>query len=157
MQLTDAVVLVTGASAGIGHAAAVRFATRGARVLVHGRDPERTQKVAGEARGWPLVADLASSTRDSSRLAAVPMPARGHDRYLPTRSPTPWSWPWSATARKCGRRGGCVSPRPCARWLPARFDGARSASAGQLEVTTQRNPMCVVALSCDWGERAAGR
>jgi hypothetical protein len=28
---------------------------------------------------------------------------------------------------------------------------------GQLEVTTQRNPMCVVALSCDWGERAAGR
>src|SRR6185295_4372685 len=49
MQLTDAVVLVTGASAGIGHAAAVRFATRGARVLVHNGDPERTQKVAGEA------------------------------------------------------------------------------------------------------------
>ena len=57
MQLTDAVVLVTGASAGIGHAAAVRFATRGARVLVHGRDPERTQKVADEVRGRPLVAD----------------------------------------------------------------------------------------------------
>ena len=42
MRLTDAVVLVTGASAGIGHAAAVRFATRGARVLVHNGDPERT-------------------------------------------------------------------------------------------------------------------
>ena len=26
-----------------------------------------------------------------------------------------------------------------------------------LKSTTQRNPMCVVALSCDWGERAAGR
>ena len=221
MRLTDAVVLVTGASAGIGHAAAVRFATRGARVLVHNGDPERTQKVAGEA----LVADLASppdrqrlaadaldafgrvdvlvnnagfgysgpvsampvdvirrlidvdllaaieltrsllpgmvernhgaicfvtsiagrtvslvkpstrrpkrvstrspkacgprppnpvsgstlsfpasSTRDSSRLAAVPVPARGHDRCLPTRSPTPWSWPWSATARKWAAR-----------------------------------------------------
>ncbi len=42
MQLTDAVVLVTGASAGIGHVAAARFAARGAHVLVHGRDLERT-------------------------------------------------------------------------------------------------------------------
>src|SRR6185503_4049969 len=255
MQLTDAIVLVTGASAGIGRAAAVRFATRGARVLVHGRDPERTHKVADEVRGRPLVADLASpsdrqrlaadaldafgrvdvlvnnagfgysgpvsampvdvirrlidvdllaaiertrlllpgmvernhgaicfvtsiagrvgvageavysatkagldafaeslradtaqsgvginvvvpgvvETRDSSRLAAVPMPARGHDRCLPTRSPTPWSCPWSATARKCGRRGGCVSPRPCARWLAARIDGWRSVSAVSLK------------------------
>ena len=34
MQLTDAVVLVTGASAGIGHVAAARFAAKGAQVLV---------------------------------------------------------------------------------------------------------------------------
>ena len=39
MQLTGAVVLVTGASAGIGHVAAAKFAAKGARVLVHGRDP----------------------------------------------------------------------------------------------------------------------
>lgn len=45
MQLSDAVVLVTGASAGIGHAAAARFAAKGAQVLVHGRDAERTQQV----------------------------------------------------------------------------------------------------------------
>jgi NAD(P)-dependent dehydrogenase (short-subunit alcohol dehydrogenase family) len=36
MQLTDAVVLVTGASAGIGHAAAARFAAKGAKVLAPG-------------------------------------------------------------------------------------------------------------------------
>jgi NAD(P)-dependent dehydrogenase (short-subunit alcohol dehydrogenase family) len=37
MRLTNAVVLVTGASAGIGSVAAARFAARGAHVLVHGR------------------------------------------------------------------------------------------------------------------------
>ena len=278
MQLTDAVVLVTGASAGIGHAAAVRFATRGARVLVHGRDPERTHKVADEVRGRPLVADLASPS-DRQRLAADALDAFGRVDVLVNNAGFGYSGPvsampvdvirrlidvdllaaieltrsllpgmvernhgaicfvtsiagrvgvageavysatkagldafaeslraetarsgvginvvvpgvvdtgffetrgspyartrprpipagtvaetvvlaWSATARKCGRRGGCVSPRPCARWLPARIDGSRSPSAGQPEVTTQRNPMCVVALSCDWGERAAGR
>jgi short-subunit dehydrogenase len=69
MQLTDAVVLVTGASAGIGHAAAVRFAARGARVLVHGRDVKRTGDVAREVGGRALVADLASPA-DRQRLAA---------------------------------------------------------------------------------------
>jgi NAD(P)-dependent dehydrogenase (short-subunit alcohol dehydrogenase family) len=46
MQLPDAVVLVTGASAGIGQVAAAKFAAKGALVLVHGRDPQRTQQ-------WP--------------------------------------------------------------------------------------------------------
>jgi short-subunit dehydrogenase len=69
MQLTDAVVLVTGASAGIGHAAAVRFAARGAKVLVHGRDPDRTGAVAGEVGGTALLADLAVPA-ERKRLAA---------------------------------------------------------------------------------------
>ncbi len=60
MQLNDAVVLVTGASAGIGRAAAVRFAAAGARVLVHGRDVTRTTDVAREVGGRALIADLAS-------------------------------------------------------------------------------------------------
>ena len=75
-------------------------------------------------------------------------------------APTPWSERWSATAPKSGRRGGYGSPRPCARWLPARSAGLRSASVVRLtrpDRLTQRNPMCVVALSCDCGERAAGR
>ena len=69
MQLTDAVVLVTGASAGIGRVAAARFAERGARVLVHGRDRDRTHEVADEVHGHPLIGDLAVRA-DRERLAA---------------------------------------------------------------------------------------
>jgi short-subunit dehydrogenase len=76
MQLTDAVVLVTGASAGIGHVAAARFAAKGAQVLVHGRDPERTNKVADEVGGRPLIADLALPA-DRQRLAAEALDAFG--------------------------------------------------------------------------------
>ena len=76
MQLTDAVVLVTGASAGIGHVAAARFAAKGARVLVHGRDPERTNKVADEVGGRALLADLALPA-DRQRLAAEALDAFG--------------------------------------------------------------------------------
>ena len=76
MQLTDAVVLVTGASAGIGHVAAARFAAKGAQVLVHGRDAERTNKVADEVGGRPLIADLALPA-DRQRLAAEALDAFG--------------------------------------------------------------------------------
>jgi short-subunit dehydrogenase len=77
MQLTSAVVLVTGASAGIGHVAAAKFAAKGARVLVHGRDPQRTQQVADEVGGRALIADLASPT-DRQRLATDALNAFGH-------------------------------------------------------------------------------
>jgi short-subunit dehydrogenase len=76
MQLTDAVVLVTGASAGIGRVAAERFAAKGAQVLVHGRDPERTQRVADAVRGRALVADLAVPA-DRQRLAVEALDAFG--------------------------------------------------------------------------------
>jgi short-subunit dehydrogenase len=76
MQLTGAVVLVTGASAGIGRVAAAEFAARGARVLVHGRDPQRTQQVADEVGGRALIADLASAS-DRDRLAADAVNAFG--------------------------------------------------------------------------------
>jgi len=76
VQLTDAVVLVTGASAGIGRVAAGRFAARGARVLVHGRDEERTRQVADEVRGRALIGDLAMPA-DRDRLAAEALNAYG--------------------------------------------------------------------------------
>ena len=77
MQLTGAVVLVTGASAGIGQVAAARFAAKGARVLVHGRDPQRTQQVADEVGGRALIADLAEPA-DREQLASAAVDAFGH-------------------------------------------------------------------------------
>lgn len=61
MRVAGSTVLVTGASAGIGSATATSLAAAGARVLVHGRDAERTAGVAAACGGEPLVADLATS------------------------------------------------------------------------------------------------
>jgi short-subunit dehydrogenase len=60
VRLDDTVALITGASAGIGQSVAIRFAAHGARVLVHGRDPDRTEAVARSVNGTALVADLAT-------------------------------------------------------------------------------------------------
>ncbi|WP_438306920.1 SDR family NAD(P)-dependent oxidoreductase (plasmid) [Streptomyces sp. HUAS TT11] len=65
--------LVTGATAGIGRAVAVRLAQEGADVIVHGRDAERGTEVVAEieAAGGSarfLKADL-GSTEDVLRLA----------------------------------------------------------------------------------------
>src|SRR5450432_3130590 len=64
---TDAVVLVTGATDGIGRETALELARLGARVIVHGRDEARVKHAYEEvARAstapppMPVVADFAS-------------------------------------------------------------------------------------------------
>jgi NAD(P)-dependent dehydrogenase (short-subunit alcohol dehydrogenase family) len=57
-DLAGKTILVTGASSGIGRAAALRLAAAGATVLVHGRSPERTAEVARAVGTEPLVADF---------------------------------------------------------------------------------------------------
>lgn len=52
------VVVVTGASSGIGRATAIAVAERGDHVAVVGRNAERTRSVASEAGGEPFVADF---------------------------------------------------------------------------------------------------
>jgi NAD(P)-dependent dehydrogenase (short-subunit alcohol dehydrogenase family) len=56
-DLSGKTILVTGASSGIGRAAALRLAAAGATVLVHGRSPERTAEVATAVGTRPLIAD----------------------------------------------------------------------------------------------------
>jgi short-subunit dehydrogenase len=58
VRLDGKVVLVTGASSGIGEAVADRLAGQGARVLVHGRDPVRVRRVADRLSATALTVDL---------------------------------------------------------------------------------------------------
>ena len=59
MKLSDAVVLVTGSSGGIGAACAGELAAHGAQVIVHGRDPDRLEAVAAGLGAKAIRADLA--------------------------------------------------------------------------------------------------
>lgn len=68
MDLRDRTVVVTGASAGIGAAAARALAALGARVVPVGRDPERTASIAAEVGARVHTADF-SRLDDVRRLA----------------------------------------------------------------------------------------
>jgi NAD(P)-dependent dehydrogenase (short-subunit alcohol dehydrogenase family) len=48
MRLADKVVIVTGSTTGIGEATARRFVAEGAKVVVHGRDRERGERIVRE-------------------------------------------------------------------------------------------------------------
>ncbi|WP_159574113.1 SDR family NAD(P)-dependent oxidoreductase [Curtobacterium sp. 18060] len=67
--LTGKVAVVTGASAGIGAAAAARLAQSGAHVVVVGRNQSKTEGVAAAIGGSPLLVDM-SSLDDVRRLGA---------------------------------------------------------------------------------------
>ena len=50
MRLHDKIALITGASAGIGRACALRFAAEGARLVLNARQPEPLQALADQIR-----------------------------------------------------------------------------------------------------------
>ncbi len=54
--------MITGASSGIGRAAAIELAENGATVVPVGRDPNRTASVARKVGTEPILADLSSLT-----------------------------------------------------------------------------------------------
>jgi short-subunit dehydrogenase len=58
VELRGAIVLLTGASGGIGRATAAELAAAGAHVVCAGRDPAATAEVAAAVAGTPLTADL---------------------------------------------------------------------------------------------------
>lgn len=58
MTLTEKTIVITGASTGIGRAAALALAEQGAHLAVVGRNAERTTAVANEVGGSAFVADF---------------------------------------------------------------------------------------------------
>jgi len=80
MDLSEKVVLITGASRGIGAAAAYRFAEAGARVVLLARNGERVAEVAGEigqsalavpcdvSRYWEVEAAVGAALSTFGRL-----------------------------------------------------------------------------------------
>lgn len=68
MRLDGVVVLVTGASSGIGAACARRLRAAGAELILHGRDPDRLAAVARDTRGTVVSGDL--SDVDAARAVA---------------------------------------------------------------------------------------
>jgi short-subunit dehydrogenase len=97
MRLNGAVALVTGASAGIGQAVAVRFAAAGARVLVHGRDPDRTRRVADSIGGTALLADL-SAPEARHTLVTEALNTFGRVDVLVNNAGIGWSGPLTQMA-----------------------------------------------------------
>jgi len=74
-RVVDGVVLVTGASSGIGAGIATRLHARGARVIISGRDRARLESVAAQHPGMAVVvmdvADPESVTRGLADVAAA--------------------------------------------------------------------------------------
>lgn len=72
-ELKGAVVVLTGASSGIGRAAALRFATRGSRLVLAAREPEALEEVAVECRdtfGAEAIS-VATDVRDEASVDAL--------------------------------------------------------------------------------------
>lgn len=94
MRLEGSVALVTGASAGIGRVVAGRLAAAGARLVVHGRDEQRTEAVARATGGTPVLGDLALPGAVDAVVEAA-LAAHGRVDVLVANAGLGWSGPFA--------------------------------------------------------------
>ncbi|MBM4437953.1 MAG: SDR family NAD(P)-dependent oxidoreductase [Actinobacteria bacterium] len=92
MDLAGAVVLVTGASSGIGRATAAALARAGALVVAHGRNAPALAGVATELGVHPVAADL-TDLADVARLATAALQVHGRVDVLVNNAGAGWLGP----------------------------------------------------------------
>jgi short-subunit dehydrogenase len=134
MLIEGSVALVTGGSSGIGAATATALARRGAKVLVHGRDPVATATVAGRVGGTPFVADLANPD-EVDRLAAD-AGAAGPVDILIANAGIGWGGPFAAMVPADIERLIAVNLAGPIRLTHALLPGMRSRGRGFLGYVT---------------------
>jgi NAD(P)-dependent dehydrogenase (short-subunit alcohol dehydrogenase family) len=71
MRLADKVIIVTGSTTGIGEATVRRFVSEGARVVVHGRDRERGERIVRELGGAGHAALSVDDLADAGAPARI--------------------------------------------------------------------------------------
>jgi NAD(P)-dependent dehydrogenase (short-subunit alcohol dehydrogenase family) len=78
-KLRDAVVVITGASSGIGRAAALAFARRGATVVIAARRAQPLSEVGRLYRGGSVASRMRTpeSFRGTRKVAVVPLALEG--------------------------------------------------------------------------------
>jgi len=81
LQLTNKIVLVTGASSGIGRAAAIRFSEAGARVIVAARREDRLKQLADELKTdcFAMALDVRDRSAVDKALGSLPTAWRAID------------------------------------------------------------------------------
>lgn len=96
MHLRGSVVLVTGASGGIGGAIARAFAARRAELIVTGRDSRSLARVAATCCGQPLAADLRDigADGDPGAIAARALAVHGRVDVLAHVAGIGWAGPF---------------------------------------------------------------
>jgi short-subunit dehydrogenase len=99
MRIAGAVVLVTGASSGIGWATALRLARAGARLVLHGRDITRLHTLAGLTGGVPVQGDL-TDPATVQRVAATALSVAGHIDILVNNAGIGWAGPFTDMAAR---------------------------------------------------------
>jgi short-subunit dehydrogenase len=90
MRIRDCVALVTGASSGIGRAAAVRLSREGARVIVHGRDQRALAELAESIDGVVVAGELAEPAQ-VDRVAQEAAAAYGRIDILVNNAGAGWA------------------------------------------------------------------
>lgn len=144
MSVTGKVIVITGASSGIGREAARELAGMGAMIAVVGRNPERTRTVAAEVGGRPYIADFdhlddvrelaAALSRDFDHIDVVAnnagglvskraLTVDGHERTLQSNHLAPFLLTRLLLPRLLESGGRVVSTASVAnRWAQLRLD-----------------------------------